>query len=191
MWVSYIAGRFFTIWTTKEAVRLSTCTYINTYSSKLACMHAKSHQSCPSLCNPMDCSLPGSSVHGILQARILEWVARSSSRNSSKSHTWICLCTRIVYTINRDCITTTVWPTIAMHYPLRDASWFPRCCVWATKIQYFTLSILRAWFSQERWRLCGIIDWVQDMSISPLAPTPKCEIKAACVFLTQPPFIQK
>ena len=31
--------------------------------------------SCPILCNPMDCSLPGSSVHGILQARILEWVA--------------------------------------------------------------------------------------------------------------------
>ena len=29
----------------------------------------------PTLCNPMDCSLPGSSVHGILQARILEWVA--------------------------------------------------------------------------------------------------------------------
>ena len=31
-------------------------------------------QSCPTLCNPMDCSLPGFSVHGILQARILEWV---------------------------------------------------------------------------------------------------------------------
>ena len=37
-------------------------------------------QSCPSLCNRMDCSLPGSSVHGILQARILEWVAISFSR---------------------------------------------------------------------------------------------------------------
>ena len=32
-------------------------------------------QSCPTLCGPMDCSPPGSSVHGILQARILEWVA--------------------------------------------------------------------------------------------------------------------
>ena len=32
-------------------------------------------QSCPTLCNPMNCSPPGSSVHGILQARILEWVA--------------------------------------------------------------------------------------------------------------------
>ena len=32
-------------------------------------------QSCPTLCDPMDCSLPGSSVHGSLQARILEWAA--------------------------------------------------------------------------------------------------------------------
>ena len=38
------------------------------------CAHA---QSCPTLCDPMDCSLPGSSVHGISQARILEWVAIS------------------------------------------------------------------------------------------------------------------
>ena len=48
-----------------------------------ACMHAKSLQSCPTLCNPMDYSLPGSFVHGILQARILEWVAMPSSRGSS------------------------------------------------------------------------------------------------------------
>ena len=39
------------------------------------CLHAKFLQSCPSLCDPMDYSPPGSSVHGILQARILEWVA--------------------------------------------------------------------------------------------------------------------
>ena len=34
-----------------------------------------SHQSCPTLCDPMDCSPPGSSVHGIFQARVLEWGA--------------------------------------------------------------------------------------------------------------------
>ena len=44
---------------------------------------AKSLQLCPTLCNPMDCSLPGSSVHRILQARILEWTAMPSSRGSS------------------------------------------------------------------------------------------------------------
>ena len=41
-------------------------------------------QSCPALCDPMDCSPPGSSVHGILQARILEGVAISFSRGSSR-----------------------------------------------------------------------------------------------------------
>ena len=43
-------------------------------------VHAKSLQSCPTLCSPMDCSPPGSPVHGILQARILEWVAVPSSK---------------------------------------------------------------------------------------------------------------
>ena len=42
-------------------------------------------QSCLILCNPMDCSPPDSPVHGILQARILEWVAMLSSRGSSQS----------------------------------------------------------------------------------------------------------
>ena len=42
-------------------------------------------KSYPTLCDPMDCSLPGSSVYGISQARILEWVAISSSRESSQS----------------------------------------------------------------------------------------------------------
>ena len=45
-------------------------------------------QSCPSLCDPMDCSLPGSSVHGIFQARVLEWVAISFSRGSSQPRDW-------------------------------------------------------------------------------------------------------
>ena len=40
---------------------------------------AKSLQSCPTLCNPMDCSLSGSSVHGIFQARVLEWGASAFS----------------------------------------------------------------------------------------------------------------
>ena len=48
-------------------------------------------QSCPTLCDPIDCSPPGSSAHGILQARILEWIAISSSRGSARSRnrTWV------------------------------------------------------------------------------------------------------
>ena len=45
------------------------------------CLEAKP---CPTLCDLVDCSPPGSSVHGILQARTLEWVAVSSSRGSSR-----------------------------------------------------------------------------------------------------------
>ena len=41
-------------------------------------------QSCPTLCNPMDCSLPGSPTHGIFQARVLKWVAISFSGGSSR-----------------------------------------------------------------------------------------------------------
>ena len=48
------------------------------------CSHAESLQSCPTLSHPVDCSPPGSSVHGILQARILEWVTISCSRGSSQ-----------------------------------------------------------------------------------------------------------
>ena len=44
----------------------------------------KDTQLCPTLCNPMDCSLPGSSVRGILQAKIPEWVAIPFSRGSSQ-----------------------------------------------------------------------------------------------------------
>ena len=45
-------------------------------------------QSCPTLCDPVDCSPPGSPIHGISQARILEWVAISFSRGSSWSRNW-------------------------------------------------------------------------------------------------------
>jgi len=54
-------------------------------------------QSCLTLCNPMDCSPPGSSVHGILQARILEWVAIPFSRGSSQLRDW----TWVSHTVGR------------------------------------------------------------------------------------------
>ena len=48
-------------------------------------------QSCSTLCDPMDCSLPGSSVHGIFQAIVLEWIAISFSKGSSqpRDQTWV------------------------------------------------------------------------------------------------------
>ena len=56
-----------------------------------ACIHAKSLQSYPTLCDPVDSSPPGSSVHGILQERILEWVAMPSSRGSSRPRDQTCV----------------------------------------------------------------------------------------------------
>ena len=54
-------------------------------------MHARAVQSSLTLCNPMDGSLPGSSVHEILQARILEWIAMPSSRGSSQPRDQTCV----------------------------------------------------------------------------------------------------
>ena len=55
------------------------------------CVHANLFQSCPTLCDPMDCSPPAVSVYGILQARVLEWVAVPSSRGSSPSSDRTCI----------------------------------------------------------------------------------------------------
>ena len=55
-----------------------------TAGNLLSCSVYLVTQSCLTLCNTMDCSLPGSSVHGIIQARILEWVAMPSSKQSSQ-----------------------------------------------------------------------------------------------------------
>ena len=66
-----IAGRHFNLWATREALYL--------HISLAAAAAAKSHQSCPIPCDPIDGSTPGSPVPGILQARTLEWVAISFS----------------------------------------------------------------------------------------------------------------
>ena len=76
--VSRIADGIFTSWVTRKAQELGGSTIL------LKLKHAKSLQSCLTLCDPMDCSLPASSVHGILQAWILVWVAISSCKVSSQ-----------------------------------------------------------------------------------------------------------
>ena len=62
------------------------CTYI--YYIYI-CVCARPHQLCLTLCDPMDCSPPGSIFHGIFQARILDWVAMPFSRGSSQPRDWI------------------------------------------------------------------------------------------------------
>ena len=53
--------------------------------TSFAAAAAKSLQSCPTLCDPIDGSPPGFSVHGILQARVLEWVAIAAAAAAAKS----------------------------------------------------------------------------------------------------------
>ena len=62
---------------------------IKTETFRYRYMHAKSLQSCPTLYDPMDCSPAGSSIHGISQARILEWVAISFSNQSTMPQLFI------------------------------------------------------------------------------------------------------
>ena len=71
---------------------IALCLFVHTYwewwalrgaSDCCVVCSAKSPRLCPALCDPMDCSLPGSSLHGILQASGLQWVAMPSARGSS------------------------------------------------------------------------------------------------------------
>ena len=66
-------------WTRDGTCVSCTGRWILNFPGPAAAAAAKSLQSCPTLCDPTDGSPPGSSVHGILQARTLEWVAISSS----------------------------------------------------------------------------------------------------------------
>ena len=70
-------------------------------------------QSCPTLWDSMDCSLPGSSLHGIFQARVLEWVAISFSRGSSRPRDWIQVSSIAgrCFTIWATRETPVLWPT--------------------------------------------------------------------------------
>ena len=77
-------------------------------------------QSCPALCDPIDCSLPGSSVYGILQTRILEWVAIPFSRGSSPPRDW----TQVSYIAGRFFTTEPLAKTEGKKMdPFADSVW--------------------------------------------------------------------
>ena len=85
------------------------------------CICAESFQSCLTLCDPMDCSPPGSSAHGMLQSRILEWFAMPSSRGFSpprnRTHVSYKSCTG-----GRFFATRATWESlcISSHHSLKD-----------------------------------------------------------------------
>ena len=94
----YVARKLYLCMHLSEACIYSQGDMYKKIDSNVAC-NRKSNESI--LCNPMDCSPPGSSLHGILQARILEWVAISFSRGSSqpRDRTWVSCITGRFFTI--------------------------------------------------------------------------------------------
>ena len=86
-------------------------------------------QSCATLCNPVDCSLPGSSVHGIFQARVLVWVAISFSRESSWPRNW----TWVSYIVGRR---FTIWATQEVKSSWLWVGWLNPNCMLEQRTDY-------------------------------------------------------
>ena len=106
----------------KYHIRISTEPHLQTTGWMHACSVA---QSCLTLCDSMDYGLPGPSVHGIFQARILEWVAISSSRASFSPRDWThisCISRRILYN-------WATWEANRVTW-LKPARASPELCTW-------------------------------------------------------------
>ena len=100
------------------------CEAQHSWALRIKWVHARSLQSCLTLCEPMDCSLPGPSVHRIIQAGILEWVAMPSSRGSSHPRhqtqiSYISCIGRCVFT------TSATWEWAAISWLSFNKSSFP------------------------------------------------------------------
>ena len=127
-------------------------------------------QSCPTHCNPMDCSLPGSSVHGIFQAIVLEWIVISFSRGSSQPRDW----TQVSLIVDRR---FTVWatrevPRLIQTRMLPPKPWLSLpltetpCWVWH-EWKYWGHSFLLLQFMESRkflkeskiWGCCPLLHW--------------------------------
>ena len=92
------------------------------------CMYAKLLQLCPTLCDPMDCSPACSSIQGILQVRILQWVAIPSSRGSSQPRGWTLISMSSALAGR---FLPLVPPGKPQYWPQWDfilGNWLSRCC---------------------------------------------------------------
>ena len=108
------------------------------------CVCAKLLQLCPTLFDPMDCSPPGSSLHGILQETILEWVAMPSSKGTSQSRDRTCVSRSSCVTgATREPLSYQGSPRIPEWVVIpfsRESSW-PRYWIWVSHIvdRFFTI----------------------------------------------------
>ena len=120
-------------------------------------------QLCWTLCDPMDCNPPGSSVHEILQARILEWVAISFSRGSSwpRGQTWVsCIARQILYYWAN-------WEALVGTWKVKVAQLCPTLC---NPMDYIVYGILQA----------RILEWV-DFPFSRGSSQPRDRTQVSCI----------
>ena len=124
-------------------------------------------QSCPTLCDPMDCSLPGFSVRGIFQARVLEWVAISFSRGSS----WPRDRTQVIH--NKDSIKVCCAPLT--YSCLRTSTYINHSCLCALPPQW--VCGLHQWVSTMH---SAYAEWLNDISTPPQAPWDRTWLRLLC-----------
>ena len=126
----------------------------------LQCMKVKSEsavtQSCPILRDPMDCSLPGSSFHGIFQARVLEWgaIAFSKDGNLDLSNSAIML-SSFSHCLLRGCSPSYYWLPSVDFFKAKILLWFPVSCV---KVQTVCHSCSHTFISCQR--CYRVVAWV-------------------------------
>ena len=102
-------------------------------------------QSCLTLCDPMDCSPPGSWVHGILQARILEWVAMPSSRDPSDPG--IEPTSPMSPALQADSS-----PLALPGKPLQMPTQSKKLPYWSENCWFKIFTVIQVWWSQQMWR---------------------------------------
>ena len=123
--------------------------FLSSYTLKDVRMCAKSLQSCPAVCDPVDCSLPTSSVHGILQARILEWVYMPSSSGSflprNQAH---------ISCISGGFFTTEPLGTPYFYLNLESSSFTLLSCLWTELYSFldFFIEFLSKLYMHISWR---------------------------------------
>ena len=137
-------------------------------------------QSCLTLCDPMDCSLPGSSVHEIFQARVLEWGAISFSRGSSQPRDW----TRVSSIVGRR---FTIWATREVLRRERGSKLNHAKCLKLDR-EYVVMQSSSAWMGGEEGVYsekvnCGdaISDKVE-FGLTSVSPVDRPETFALCCF---------
>ena len=138
------------VWSTTEPMVLSHL-FLSSIPQPDIMKWSELAQSCPTLCDPVDCSPPGSSFHGILKARILEWIAISFSRGSSQPRDR----TRVSRMTGRCFILWAIREHMNWLIKVSKIVWsltFPKQVVWCHTQDCLTMTLRHSWGSVSHLR---------------------------------------